>query len=156
MVQKISESKQFFLFKIGLLLLISLITTSEQLFAERFSIIADKANIRSGPGAEYDILWQVEKHYPILVIQKRGSWYLFSDFEDDKGWVHKSLLGKTKTVITLRDGKNNVRKEPSMKSEKAFFVEKGVPFKVIKNKGRWLYIKHSDGDMGWIYDSLVW
>ncbi|MEA1968433.1 MAG: SH3 domain-containing protein, partial [Thermodesulfobacteriota bacterium] len=37
-----------------------------------------------------------------------------------------------------------------------FSVEKGVPFKVLQKKGNWMKIEHSDGDVGWIYKTLVW
>jgi len=116
--------------------------------AERLTIVAPVANIRSGPATNSDILWKVEKYYPIFVIKKSGSWYQFRDFEKDTGWVHKSLVGKLKAVIT--------NSKPSTKEKILFTVEKGIPFKVLKSKGHWLNIEHADGDRGWIHDSLVW
>ncbi len=123
--------------------------------AERLTIVASVANIRSGPATNSDILWKVEKYYPIFVIKKSGSWYQFRDFEKDTGWVHKSLVGKLKAVITKKD-LCNVRSKPSTKEKILFTVEKGIPFKVLKSKGHWLNIEHADGDRGWIHDSLVW
>ncbi len=122
--------------------------------AERLTIVAPVANIRSGPATNSDILWKVEKYYPIFVIKKSGSWYQFRDFEKDTGWVHKSLVGKLKAVITKKDF-CNVRSKPSTKEKILFTVEKGIPFKVLKSKGHWLNIEHADGDRGWIHDSLV-
>lgn len=123
--------------------------------AERLTITATIANIRSGPGKAYDILWKVEKYYPILVIEKKDGWYHFKDFEDDKGWVIKSLVGKVDAVITNKD-LCNIRSGPGTGNKILFTVEKGIPFKVIKRKGRWLHIEHADKDQGWIHDSLVW
>jgi len=123
--------------------------------AERLTIVAPVANIRSGPATNSDILWKVEKYYPIFVMKKSGSWYQFRDFEKDTGWVHKSLVGKLKAVITKKD-LCNVRSKPSTKEKILFTVEKGIPFKVLKSKGHWLNIEHADGDRGWIHDSLVW
>ncbi len=123
--------------------------------AERLTVISAVANIRSGPGSKYDILWKVEKYYPIFVIEKRKSWYHFKDFEDDKGWVHKSLVGKVDAVITQKD-LCNIRSGPGTGNKILFTVEKGIPFKVIKRQGRWLHIEHADKDKGWIHDSLVW
>jgi len=37
-----------------------------------------------------------------------------------------------------------------------FSVESGVPFKVLKRKGNWIFIQHGDGDKGWIHKSLTW
>ena len=123
--------------------------------AERLSIVAPVANIRSGPDTKSDILWKVEKYYPIFVVKKSGSWYQFKDFEEDSGWVHKSLVGKVKAVITNKD-LCNIRSKPGTKAEILFTVEKGIPFKVLKRKDRWLNVEHADGDKGWIHDSLVW
>ena len=123
--------------------------------AQRLTIVAPVANIRSGPNTGSDILWKVEKYYPIFVIKKSGSWYQFRDFEEDTGWVHKSLVGKVKAVITKKD-LCNIRAKPGTKEKILFTVEKGIPFKVLKKKGRWLHVEHADGDRGWIHDSLVW
>ena len=123
--------------------------------AERLTVVAPVANIRSGPDIKSDILWKVEKYYPIFVVNKSGSWYQFRDFEEDSGWVHKSLVGKVKAVITKKN-LCNVRAKPGTKEKILFTVEKGIPFKVLKSKGRWLNVEHADGDRGWIHDSLVW
>jgi SH3-like domain-containing protein len=123
--------------------------------AERLTIVAPLANIRSGPGTKYDILWKVEKYYPIFVIGESDSWYHFRDFEDDSGWVHKSLVGKVPAVITEKD-LCNIRSGPSTKEKILFSVERGIPFKILDRKGAWLHIEHADGDQGWIHNSLVW
>ena len=67
--------------------------------AERFAVTASVANVRSGPGTQYDVIWKIEKYHPILVIHKTNPWYQFTDFEGDQGWVHKSLVDKVKTVM---------------------------------------------------------
>ena len=139
----------------AILLIFLILCNAGAAFAERLTVFKPVANIRSGPGAKYDILWKVEKYYPIFVIDKKDPWYHFKDFEDDKGWVHKSLVKKMEAVITKKD-LCNIRSGPGTNNKILFTVEKGIPFKVIKNKGRWLHIEHADGDKGWIHDSLVW
>ena len=123
--------------------------------ADRLTIIAPVANIRSEPDSKSNILWKVEKYYPIFVIKKSDSWYYFRDFEDDRGWVHKTLVGNVPSVITKKD-LCNIRSGPSTKDKILFSVEKGIPFKVLEKKGRWLHVEHSDGDRGWIFGALVW
>ena len=122
---------------------------------ERLCVTSKIANVRSGPGTNYDTLWKVETFYPIIVVEKKGNWYRFKDFEGDVGWLHKSLLGKTRSVITVKNN-CNVRSGPGPKNAVVFTVEKGVPFKVLKKKGNWLQVEHGDGDRGWIYKTLVW
>ena len=122
---------------------------------ERLSLTAGIANIRSGPGTEYDVLWQVEQYHPFIIIEKKGDWYKIKDFENDVAWLNKSLLGKIEGVITIKD-KCNIRSKPDTKSQVLFTVEKGVPFKVLERKENWINIEHADGDVGWIYKTLVW
>lgn len=123
--------------------------------AERLVITAPVANVRSGPGTGYDILWKVEKYHPIFVLETSKGWYHFRDFEGDKGWVHKSLVGNIETIITKTET-SNIRSGPGTNYNISFKVEKGIPFKVLKRQGLWIHIQHADGDKGWIHASLVW
>ena len=137
------------------IILLLVLVFSTTAFAERLAVSAPVANIRSGPGTRHNILWKVEKFFPILVIDKSGEWYQFKDFENDRGWVHKSLVGKIPAVITKND-KCNIRSGPGTTHNVLFTVEKGIPFKVLKRQGSWINIEHSDGDKGWIHKALVW
>jgi len=125
------------------------------LSAERLAVKSSKANIRSGPGTSYDILWEVEKYHPLLILETKDKWCRFRDFEGDKGWIYRSLLGKIKTVITTKN-KCRVRSGPGKTNDILFTTEKGIPFKVLEKKGGWLHVQHTDGDKGWVYKSLVW
>ena len=127
-------------------LLIILLTGTAS--AERVAVSAPVANIRSGPGTSHNILWKVEKYFPLRVIEKSGEWYHFEDFEGDKGWVHQSVITKNDAC--------NIRSGPGTSNKIIFTVEKGIPFKVLKRKGSWIHIEHADGDKGWIHKSLVW
>ena len=139
----------------SLMILLLILGFSATALAERLAVSAPVANIRSGPGTRHNVLWKVEKFFPLLVIDKSGEWYQFKDFEGDRGWVHRSLVDKTPSVITKND-KCNIRSGPGTNHNILFTVEKGIPFKVIKRKGSWIHIEHSDGDKGWIHKSLVW
>jgi SH3-like domain-containing protein len=123
--------------------------------AERLSVSVSIANIRSGAGENYDILWAVEKYHPLDVLQKSGPWYHFRDFEKDEGWIHESLLSKISSVITKREN-CNIRSGPGTSFATVLTVEKGIPFKVLERKNEWIHIQHADGDSGWINESLVW
>jgi len=123
--------------------------------AERLAVSAPVANIRSGPGTSHNVLWKVEKYFPLRVIEKSGEWYHFEDFEGDKGWVHQSLVSKISAVVTKNDA-CNIRSGPGTSNKIIFTVEKGIPFKVLKRKGSWIHIEHADGDKGWIHKSLIW
>ena len=134
---------------------IALFISSGIAWAERMAVTTPLGNIRSGPGKKYDILWKVEKYHPLWIVEKSGNWFHFHDFEGDEGWIHRSLLSKISTVITRADI-CNIREGPGTSFRILFTAGKGIPFKVIKRKGRWINIQHADGDNGWIHHSLVW
>lgn len=137
------------------ILVVLLVLTAGIAQGQRMAVTSSVANIRSGPGTKYQIVWKVEKYHPIDIIEKSGGWYHFRDFENDKGWIHNSLTGKTPTVITNRDD-CNIRSGPATSSKIVFKVEKGIPFKVIGRKDKWIHLEHADGDRGWIHSTLVW
>lgn len=123
--------------------------------AERMAVSATDANIRSGPGPNQDVLWKVEKYYPIEVVETSGVWLRFKDYEGDSGWIHKSLVDKTPTVVTKQNG-CQLRAGPGTEQPVLIKIDKGIPFKVLKRDGRWIQVEHADGDKGWLHDSLVW
>lgn len=123
---------------------------------QRVSVNVETANVRTGPGPKYDIVWKgVEKYYPLVVLDQVDTWYYVKDFESDTGWISKKLVDQTETVITIRE-RSSVRKGPGSKEPLAFVVDSGVPFRVVTRKGEWIQVQHADGDKGWLHKSLVW
>ncbi len=123
--------------------------------AQRMAVSASIGNVRVGPGTKYDIIWQVERNFPIKVVEKSGAWYRFRDFEGDEGWIHTSLVAKFASVVTIKEN-CNIRSGPGVRFTSLGVVDKGIPFKVLKRKGAWIEVEHADGDGGWIYKTLVW
>lgn len=123
--------------------------------AEYISVKVPVANIRSEPSASGDLLWKVEAYHPMIVLEKKGDWYKFKDFEGDEGWIYASLVNNDESVITIKDD-CNIRSGPGTQNDILFKAAVGIPFKVLKKKGKWLNVMHTDGDRGWIHRSLVW
>ena len=132
-----------------------LLTSGVATAGERMAVSGEVANVRARPDTNADVLWQVEKYYPLVVIEEKGAWYRFKDFEGDMGWIHDSLVDKTPTVI-VKVNRANVRNGPGTQFDLIFDANRGTPFKVLQEKGRWLQIEHADGDRGWIFKSLTW
>ncbi|WP_319522953.1 SH3 domain-containing protein [uncultured Desulfosarcina sp.] len=135
--------------------LFSVLAAASVAQAERLSVKTDIANVRSGPNTSDAVIWQVEKYHPLNVVRTQGDWCLFEDFEGDRGWIHRSLLDTTRTVI-VKKNKCNVRSGPGTGNAIRFTVDKGIPFKVIEEKGDWLHVIHADGDKGWLHRALLW
>ncbi len=137
------------------LAIVSILVGANQVLAERLSVTANIANVRATPSRDGKVMWQIEKFHPLQIIEKQGQWYLFEDFEKDRGWIYGSLLADIRTVIVDKDN-CNVRSGPGTDHEIRFTVDRGVPFRVMEEKGKWLHVIHADGDQGWIHQSLVW
>ncbi|WP_035276382.1 SH3 domain-containing protein [Desulforegula conservatrix] len=135
---------------------VTLLSTPILSFSEqRLSVQKDKINVRSGPGTNHEILWKAEKYYPLQVLDTNDKWIHFRDFEGYDGWVYKPLLSNDKTIVT-KNRKSNIRKGPGKEYPVLFTAGKGVPFLVLETKKDWYKVRHSDGDTGWVFKSLIW
>ncbi|OHE76742.1 MAG: hypothetical protein A2107_06410 [Verrucomicrobia bacterium GWF2_62_7] len=54
-------------------------------------VISRRANVRSGPGPDHEVVWEVEKEFPMKVLDASGSWYHVTDDDGLEGWIHKSV-----------------------------------------------------------------
>ena len=124
--------------------------------AQYVSINGDNINVRSGPGTNYQITMELFKGYPLKVLATQGDWLKISDFENDTGWVHSSLVENGNTVIVSANNAVNMRAEPTTNAAIIATVDRGVIMTRLESKGKWLKLKHSSGLIGWIYKPLLW
>ena len=128
--------------------------------AQMTTVKGDRVNSRKGPGTKYAIQWEYGNGLPLEVVEHNQNWIKVKDFENDIGWIHKSLLHNEPHVI-VKVNKNtskkvNIRKSPSIKSEivgEAFY---GVVFKTLEKKQGWVKVQHETGLTGWINEKLLW
>jgi len=124
-------------------------------FAEDIYIEGATGRIRSGPGTEYDILWEAARYTPLEYLAKYKDWYAVRDYEGDVGWVHQQVIGKGRAAI-VTSKKANIRKGPATSYPIAYSVEQRYLFKVLDEKKGWFKVVDSEGDEGWVYSPLVW
>ncbi|VAX22623.1 hypothetical protein MNBD_NITROSPINAE03-1469 [hydrothermal vent metagenome] len=135
--------------------LVILLFSAAPLFAENIYVEKDNARFRSGPGTNYQILWESPRYTPLEYLAKYKGWYAVRDHDGDVAWVNKQVIGKGVAAI-VTNKKANVRKGPGTNTRIVFFVEKGYLFKVTGDKNGWLKVKAPDGDEGWVLAKLVW
>ena len=114
-------------------IILSVLLLAGQANAKRLAVGVAKANVRSGPGTNHEILWSVGKYYPVDTVKKSGNWYKIRDFEDDQGWVFHSLLKKIPTVI-VKAPLVNVREGPGTKSRVVFRLKRGSASSALEKK----------------------
>jgi SH3-like domain-containing protein len=136
--------------------MVLLFFSSSAFAAEYVSVKRDGVNVRTGPGTDKPVSMELFAGYPLKVIKKQGDWYKISDFENDTGWIYKSLVTKGDTVIINAKKSVNMRSGPSTKSSIVADVERGVVLTKISQKGKWTQVRHSSGTVGWVYNPLVW
>lgn len=124
--------------------------------AEYLTVTSDNANVRTGAGTNYPTSMELFQGYPLKVVNKVGEWYQVSDYENDSGWIHKSIVKKCDTAIVTSDKSVNMRNEPSTESPVVADVERGVVMTVLATKGKWTQVRHGSGTTGWIYGPLLW
>jgi SH3-like domain-containing protein len=119
------------------------------------SIAASKVNLRAGPGKEAKRLFVVSRGYPVRVLERRDGWAKVEDYEGDRAWVFGDLLSDQRTVLVTKE-LVNVRKGPSTDREVAFQAQRNVLLQYLGQDGKWVHVRHADGDEGWVYAPLVW
>ena len=124
--------------------------------AKYVSIKGDNINVRTGPGTNYQVSMELFKGYPLKVVANQGEWLKVTDFENDGGWVHNSLVENGNTVIVNGTKTVNMRSEPSTNGTIVANVDRGVVMTKLESRGKWLKLKHSSGIIGWIYKPLLW
>lgn len=124
--------------------------------AEYVSIKKDNVNIRTGPGTDSPVSMELFSGYPLKVDEKKGDWLKVSDFENDTGWIHSSMVNTNKSVIVSASKSANMRSAPDAKAPVVADIERGVVLSVVTVKGKWKQLKHSNGTVGWVHESLLW
>ncbi len=124
--------------------------------ARMVSVAVDQLNMRSGPGNNQKILWELGKGYPLKVIGSKGNWLKVIDYENDTGWVFKKLVHR-KAHLVVKKKIINIRKGPGTKYKIVRQAKKGVVFRTLKRKKGWVKVSHDESKVsGWVKRSLLW
>lgn len=128
--------------------------------AKMTSVKGDNVNSRKGPGTKYSIKWEYGTGMPLKILQRNNNWVKIQDFENDTGWIHKSLLHyKPHVIVKANKNKNkkiNIRKGPSTKNKVVGEAYYGVVFETLDQKSGWIRVKHETGLVGWVNEQLLW
>ncbi len=123
--------------------------------AEMVSIASDKVNMRTGPGKQYPVVWELGFGYPLIILTRKGNWLKVKDFEGDVGWVYRKLTSRRPHLI-VKKKTINIRSGPGTKYKIVAKAKKGVVFATIKRSRNWVKLKHETGLTGWARRDLLW
>jgi len=161
---------------IGLLILFFLSTLpphSYSLGEERAFVSGEIANLRTGPGTEYDLIYTLEYGTELVIDDQAEDsegrlWYhVYVPSLELSGWIASWLVtveevpsdqpsGNTAIVNSF----SNLRSGPSADYELIGTLEEGVPVKVVGSawtnlEELWFQVETPAGDAGWIYQNLL-
>jgi len=127
-------------------------------FADALCVTVPEANLRSGPGTQYERTWEVFKYMPFKKLSQKGDWYKVQDVDGDKHWIYRKLVRDKFDCAVVKADKANIRKGPGVRYQKKHFSPalKYAAFKVLKRKGDWVKVLDEFGDSGWIFRKLLW
>ena len=124
--------------------------------ADYVSVVKDGVNVRTAPNTDAPVLMELFQGYPLLVQGKEGDWLKVTDYENDTGYIHSSLVKKGDTVIVNAKKSANMRAEPNPTAAVVADVERGVVLTKLSAQNKWVKVKHSGGTVGWISQPLIW
>lgn len=119
------------------------------------SVDGENVNMRSGPGSNYSVLWELGNGFPLQVLGEKGDWLKVADFEGDSGWIYSKLVTK-KSHLIVKKKRINVRSGPGSRYRLVGKANYGVVFRTIKVSKGWAKVKHENGLAGWVKRDLLW
>jgi SH3-like domain-containing protein len=124
--------------------------------ADGKSIGKDQVNIREHPDLKSAVLFTAPLGYPIKIKKENGKWLFFYDWQDNSGWVYKSLVSDIDTAVVLVD-KANIRSAPRLDANVMASAEQGEIYTIIARDNNWVKLGYyqSGTAVGWIRDDLV-
>ena len=115
--------------------------------------IAKEANLRTGPGWRFPIIFTY-KHFPIPVeiLQKHQNWRKVRDFEGDVGWLNNFLLKDKQSIIITAPETALLNKE---QGQKIGVLHKDVTAYINKCGETHCAIQRRSWQ-GWVKKSDIW
>lgn len=118
-----------------------------------------KANLRTGPGTGYDVVWEIFKYMPLVKVgvSVSGKWYAVKDVDGDVTWIHRDLVTSKFHCAVVKTDTVNVRTGPGTRYRKSPIspAKQYYSFKVEKRRGGWLKVRDEWGGRGWIHRKFL-
>ena len=126
--------------------------------AHALCVSVHEANLRTGPGTNYEKSWTVYMYMPFKKLETKGEWYKVQDLDGDVHWIHSKLVSEDIQCAVVKAEKVNVRSGPDTSYDKVppQFYEKYHSFQITETKGKWVKIHDEVDNQGWISTDFLW
>ena len=120
------------------------------------SLKSNDSNIRVGPSKNYPItIKYVIKDYPLKVIEEYRDWRKIEDFQNNIGWIHRSLIKGERNGIIISDKINNVSIFNTENGKVIGEISIGAIIHLNKCKKDWCFLIKND-HKGWVKKKYIW
>tara|TARA_B100000575_G_scaffold21964_1_gene15050 strand:- start:1257 stop:1817 length:561 start_codon:yes stop_codon:yes gene_type:complete len=120
------------------------------------SLKSNDSNIRVGPSINYPIFIKyIFKDFPLKIIEEYGDWRKVVDFQNNSGWIHKSLIKNQRTAIIISQNKKKVDVYNISNGKIIGEIENGMIVNIPKCKLDWCLIIKNE-NKGWINKGFLW
>ena len=108
------------------------------------SLKNDSTNVRRGPSSDHAVLYvYTRKGFPVEIVAEFEHWRRIRDSSGEEGWVYKSLLSGTRTIL-IAPWKTGIivelRRKPEATAALVARLEPGVEGEVESCDGAWCAI----------------
>lgn len=128
--------------------------------AHALCVHTTKANIRTGPGTDYEIVWEVYRYMPFRKVGSSlsGDWYAVKDVDGDVSWIYRKLVTGKYRCAVVKAEEVNVRKGPGTHYQKSPLspAKKYYSYRFLKRQGSWIKIGDERGVSGWVHRKFLW
>ena len=123
------------------------------------AIDRDVANMRSGPGRQYPIIWVYKRaDLPLKVVGENGPWRQVEDMDGTRGWMHVRLLtGRRTAVLKGEPGAvtRSLYKGADSTTGVELTAESGVTGRLMACQSLWCELRIGSR-RGWIERRHIW
>lgn len=123
--------------------------------ANYVSVSRDQINMRTGPATSFESKWMLSRGYPLQLISRKGDWLQVRDFENDEGWVSRSLTNTTPHHV-VKSSTANLRSGPGTQHKRVGEASYGEVLRTLERKADWVKVRQEGGVTGWVAKRLLW
>jgi SH3-like domain-containing protein len=120
------------------------------------SVSENAAVLYDAPSAKANKLYIVNNGYPVEVVVTVEGWVKVRDINGDLTWIENKNLTDRRTVM-VKVPLAQVRQSADDNAPVVFQAQQNVILDLVEaTGGRWLRVKHRDGQTGFVKASQVW
>jgi SH3-like domain-containing protein len=114
-----------------------------------------EANLRTGPGSEYPVLWQYRQvGLPLLVDAEFGVWRKVRDADGTTGWMHGAGLSLRRMAF-IHAGMAKIYQRDNSESGVVAVAEKNALLELESCPKNWCQVT-TDTVKGWVKRTAIW